>query len=90
MKPDILINLMIPMTNPIKLTIKERIQETPDTITLRFEETFDELPYKSGQFLTVLVSINQEEYRREYAHLESVNVWILIYSFYVVADIIGG
>ena len=71
MKPDILINLMIPMTNPIKLTIRERIQETPDTITLRFEETFDELPYKSGQFLTVMVSIDQEEYRREYSFSSS-------------------
>jgi ring-1,2-phenylacetyl-CoA epoxidase subunit PaaE len=62
------------MTNTIQLTIKDKIQETADTVTFVFNETFDDLPYKAGQFLTVLVTINEEVYKREYSFSSSPQI----------------
>jgi ring-1,2-phenylacetyl-CoA epoxidase subunit PaaE len=59
------------MVNHIILTVKARIQETLDTVTLIFNQTFNELPYVSGQFLTVELNINQELLRREYSFSSS-------------------
>lgn len=52
------------------LSIKEKIQETSDTVSLRFEiptpltETFQ---YKAGQYLTLRFNINGNDVRRAYS-----------------------
>lgn len=52
----------------IHLRITAIIQETPDTLTYRLEEVQGKpVPYKAGQFLTFLVELNGEEYRRSYS-----------------------
>lgn len=62
------------MNETINLTVKSRIQETHDTVTLVFEETFDNLPYTSGQFLTVIVTLDNEIFKREYSFSSSPQV----------------
>ena len=62
------------MTNTIALTVKDKIQETADTFTFVFKETFDDLPYKAGQFLTVLVNIEGQDYKREYSFSSSPQI----------------
>lgn len=62
------------MNETINLTVKSRIQETHDTVTLIFDETFDNLPYTSGQFLTVIVTLENEIFKREYSFSSSPQV----------------
>lgn len=51
-----------------KLKIKKIKQETQDTITVHLKQPlFNKIKYKSGQFLTVLVTINDEVERRAYS-----------------------
>ena len=64
----------IQMTNTIALHIKDKIQETADTFTFVFTETFDDFPYKAGQFLTVLVNIEGQDYKREYSFSSSPQI----------------
>lgn len=50
------------------LTVKEVIQETHDTISVVFEQPADNpVRYKSGQFLTLIASVNGKEVRRAYS-----------------------
>lgn len=52
----------------IQLRITAIIQETPDTLTYRLEEVQGKpVPYKAGQFLTFLIQLHGEEYRRSYS-----------------------
>lgn len=57
------------MSSPyLKLKVAEITQETPDAITLHFEHPENqEIPYKSGQFLTLITNINGKSERRAYS-----------------------
>ena len=50
-----------------QLTVKEVIQETSDTRTLIFDKANKKLEYKPGQFLTLILPIENEEVRRSYS-----------------------
>jgi ring-1,2-phenylacetyl-CoA epoxidase subunit PaaE len=51
-----------------ELTVREVIQETRDAITLVFNPPASgKISYKSGQFLTLLVTVNGKEVRRAYS-----------------------
>ncbi|MBS1950173.1 MAG: Flavodoxin reductases (ferredoxin-NADPH reductases) family 1 [Cytophagales bacterium] len=51
-----------------ELTIKEVISETKDSISLVFEQPASgKLNYKSGQFLTLITTLNGKEVRRSYS-----------------------
>lgn len=49
------------------LKIREIIKETPDTVTIYFEQPEPYLDYKAGQYLTVILDINGKEERRSYS-----------------------
>lgn len=49
------------------LTVKEIRQETSDAISIVFDTTVNEIPYKSGQFLTLISDIEGKEVRRAYS-----------------------
>jgi len=50
------------------LTVSNIIQETKDAITIVFEQPASgKIPYKSGQFLTLIVNIDGKEIRRAYS-----------------------
>lgn len=51
-----------------ELTIKDIIQETKDAITMVFEQPASgAINYRSGQFLTLIISIDGKEVRRAYS-----------------------
>lgn len=49
------------------LKVKEVVQETKDAISLVFEQPTTKINYKSGQFLTLLATIQGKEVRRAYS-----------------------
>ncbi|RZS96818.1 ferredoxin--NADP reductase [Cecembia calidifontis] len=49
------------------LKIREIVRETPDTVTIYFEQPEPYLEYKAGQYLTVILDINGKEERRSYS-----------------------
>jgi ring-1,2-phenylacetyl-CoA epoxidase subunit PaaE len=50
------------------LKVKQVIQETRDTISIVFEQpATGKIPYKSGQFLTLLANVKGKEVRRAYS-----------------------
>src|SRR5882757_4574428 len=50
------------------LKVKEIVQETKDAISVVFEQpSSGKIPYKSGQFLTLLATIQGKEVRRAYS-----------------------
>lgn len=49
------------------LTVKEIIQETRDTISIVFRQPETPIVYKSGQFLTLIVRVDEKEIRRAYS-----------------------
>lgn len=51
----------------LSLKVREVIKETPDTVTLLFDQPDPYLEYKAGQFLTVVLEINGKEVRRSYS-----------------------
>ena len=53
-----------------KLTVKNKVQETPDAVTISFnipDELSDIFNYKSGQYITLKFEINGAEARRAYS-----------------------
>ncbi|WPP49445.1 ferredoxin--NADP reductase [Catalinimonas niigatensis] len=50
-----------------QLTVREIIQETPDAISIVFEQPEERLQYKPGQFLTLILPIAGEKVRRSYS-----------------------
>ena len=50
-----------------ELTVREVIQETPDAVSLVFEQMQPPLTYKSGQFLTLIFNLEGQEVRRAYS-----------------------
>ncbi len=56
------------MSSHLKLKVAEITQETADAITLHFEHPENlVIPYKSGQFLTLITPINGKSERRAYS-----------------------
>ena len=56
------------MSKYFHLTVKEIIQETPDTITISFWQPIHQsVSYKAGQFITVIPEINGKKERRSYS-----------------------
>lgn len=51
----------------LSLKIREIVKETPDTVTIYFEQPEPYLDYKPGQYLTVILDINGKEERRSYS-----------------------
>ncbi len=51
--------------SPKELKVKEIIRETADAITIVFDQP--DLVYKPGQFLTLILDINNQEVRRSYS-----------------------
>jgi len=49
------------------LKVKQIIRETRDAISIAFEQPAQNIPYKSGQFLTLIVPVNGKEVRRAYS-----------------------
>ena len=50
------------------LKVKQIVQETKDAITIVFEQPTDRIiNYKSGQFLTLIVTVQGKEVRRAYS-----------------------
>jgi ring-1,2-phenylacetyl-CoA epoxidase subunit PaaE len=54
-------------TNYHLLTVKEVIKETADAVQVVFEQPEKTLKYKSGQFLTLIFSLDGKEVRRAYS-----------------------
>ncbi|MFP4091711.1 MAG: 2Fe-2S iron-sulfur cluster-binding protein [Cyclobacteriaceae bacterium] len=50
-----------------QLKVKEVIRETPDAISIVFEKPEEKMPYKPGQFLTLIVPIEGKKQRRSYS-----------------------
>ncbi len=55
-----------------RLTVKEVVQETPDTVTLVFQQPEPSITYQPGQFLTLLFQIDDKEVRRSYSLCSSL------------------
>ncbi|MGB3180143.1 MAG: ferredoxin--NADP reductase [Cyclobacteriaceae bacterium] len=51
----------------VTLTFKEIIRETADAVSVMFENPDGGLDYQSGQFLTLILTINGEKVRRAYS-----------------------
>ena len=51
----------------IDLKVKRIVQETKDAISIWFEQPTTKINYKSGQFLTLIATINGKETRRAYS-----------------------
>lgn len=49
------------------LTVKEIVKETPDTITIVFDQPEPRINYKAGQFLSLILNIEGKEVRRSYS-----------------------
>ncbi len=52
---------------PITLRIREVVRETPEAVTLYFEQPEPYLDYKPGQFLTIILHLDGKEQRRSYS-----------------------
>lgn len=50
-----------------KLKVKQVVKETSDAVTIYFEDPEKKVKYKSGQFLTFIISLEGEERRRAYS-----------------------
>ena len=51
----------------LSLKVRQVIKETPDTVTIYFDQPDPFLDYQPGQFLTVIVDINGKAERRSYS-----------------------
>src|SRR5690554_5197367 len=51
----------------LSLKVRQVIKETPDTVTIYFDQPEPFLDYQPGQFLTVIVDINGKAERRSYS-----------------------
>ncbi|GAB3645413.1 phenylacetate-CoA oxygenase/reductase subunit PaaK [Echinicola sediminis] len=51
----------------LSLKVREVVKETPDAVTIYFEQPEPYLDYKPGQFLTLILEIDGKEERRSYS-----------------------
>lgn len=54
-------------TNYLPLKVREVVRETPDTVSIYFEQPEPFLDYKPGQFLTLVMDFDGKEQRRSYS-----------------------
>ena len=54
-------------TNYLPLKVREVVKETPDTVSIYFEQPEPFLDYKPGQFLTLVMDFDGKEQRRSYS-----------------------
>jgi ring-1,2-phenylacetyl-CoA epoxidase subunit PaaE len=54
-----------------RLKVQEIVRETPDTITIHFEQPAQPIAYRPGQFLTLIIDVNGEKIRRSYSMCSS-------------------
>lgn len=69
-KPD-----QVAKSNQIKtyhLSVKDIVRETPDAVTIVFDNKQAKINYLAGQFLTLIVSVNGKKLRRAYSISTSV------------------
>ena len=50
-----------------ELTVKEIVEETSDAVSVVFDISPEDMPYKPGQFLTIILNIDGKEVRRSYS-----------------------
>lgn len=63
------------MGNITTLKVVKRVEETADAVSLYFKKPFfTRINYLSGQFLTLVFTINGQEYRRAYSLNSSPNI----------------
>jgi ring-1,2-phenylacetyl-CoA epoxidase subunit PaaE len=56
------------MSKYFHLTVKEITQETADTVTISFWQPIHQsVSYKAGQFITLIIEIDGQKYRRSYS-----------------------
>src|SRR5436190_15447332 len=55
------------MSNYYNLKIKEVVKETEEASTFYFQQPADRISYKPGQFLTLILKIDNKEVRRSYS-----------------------
>src|SRR6218665_2297756 len=61
--------------NPYRdLTVKNIIRETSDSVSLVFEQPSEKITYRSGQFLTLILTIDGKEERRSYSFSSAPDV----------------
>ncbi len=51
----------------LSLKVREIVKETPDTVSIYFEQPEPYLDYKPGQYLTVILDVDGKEERRSYS-----------------------
>ncbi len=51
----------------LSLKVREVVQETPDAVSIYFEQPEPYLDYKPGQFLTLILEVDGKEERRSYS-----------------------
>jgi ring-1,2-phenylacetyl-CoA epoxidase subunit PaaE len=51
----------------LSLKVREVVKETPDTVTIYFEQPEPFLEYRPGQYLTVILELGGKEVRRSYS-----------------------
>ncbi len=56
-----------------QLKVKEVIRETPDAITIKFDNSRDNITYHSGQFITLNLTIDGKKIKRSYSLSSSVH-----------------
>ncbi|TDK44849.1 ferredoxin--NADP reductase [Algoriphagus formosus] len=54
-------------SNFLPLKVREVVRETPDTVSIYFEQPEPFLEYKPGQFLTLVMDFEGKEHRRSYS-----------------------
>lgn len=54
-------------SNYLPLKVREVVRETPDTVSIYFEQPEPYLEYKPGQFLTLIMDFDGKEERRSYS-----------------------
>ncbi|SFN67835.1 ring-1,2-phenylacetyl-CoA epoxidase subunit PaaE [Algoriphagus ornithinivorans] len=54
-------------SNYLPLKVREVVRETPDTVSIYFEQPEPFLDYKPGQFLTLVMDFDGKEQRRSYS-----------------------
>jgi ring-1,2-phenylacetyl-CoA epoxidase subunit PaaE len=55
------------MSQYLNLKVKQILRETDEAITIVFHQPQEKVVYKPGQFLTLIIDIGNEKYRRSYS-----------------------
>ena len=58
-------------TTPVNLKVTKVIKNTENAVSIHFEKPAEGFEYESGQFLSLIVNIGSEEFRRSYSFCSS-------------------